>query len=184
MPPVLPQPPRLVCPLCGHDDDVSVVVIGPGLWRYTCSAPRHSPTHSWQTTASGHGAEPELGGKAEALGLYDDLIVCLGVGEPWIEYGVVEHRYSQRRPATYAQLVRDYGHTRLVSKPYTASVFIAAALTRLADRGLVCLQFREATGYWSYNEVISYWALPPPPPLHRALSYASFAADQGLDPDV
>lgn len=180
------RPPRQVCPLCAHDDDVTMVVLGPGMWNYTCTGHTHPDPFQWQSSSSSAStAERELlGGKSEALGLYDDLPACLVPGEAWVEYGVVEWRYSQRNPRIYQQLLDDYGHTRIAPKQYTASAFIASALGRLQDAGILGHHVAEATGYWSYNGVISYWALPPLPPTSNLRTWAAYAAAEGLDPDA
>jgi hypothetical protein len=164
---------------------VTVVPIGPNIWEFTCaSGSSHVEPYRWQTTAAKERLDDVLlTGKSEELGLYDDLPACLAAGEPWVEYGVVEYRYSKRRPTTYERLLRDYGHTRIAHKPYTASAFIAAALGRLSDAGVVALQFGPATGYWSYNGTISYWALPPAPPTDALISWKDWATAAGLDPD-
>lgn len=159
-----PRPARQVCPLCASDELV-VESIGPMVWRYTCPNRRHAGgSFSWQGTATDRLDEAAVEGKTADLGLYEDLPHCLVPGEPFVEYGIVEHRYSELRPVVYRQLVDDYSHTRIQrNKPYTASVFIASALGRLADRGEVLYKGGPATGHWVYNEVISYWALPPGP---------------------
>lgn len=47
------RPPRLVCPLCARDDEVSVVPLGPGLWEFTCAAGAgHSGAFRWQSTTA------------------------------------------------------------------------------------------------------------------------------------
>jgi hypothetical protein len=114
----------------------------------------------------------------------NDLPQCLVEGESFVEYGVVEYRYSELRPDVYRRLLSDYSHTRIERhKPYTASVFIALALGRLADLGDVLYRVGPATGYWAYNEVISYWALPPgPAEAESSISWAQFCAVNGLDP--
>jgi len=160
------SPPHLVCPLCAHDEAVEQPLpLGPGLWAFTCTGTiGHTEPYRWQTTTAREVVDQALsGGKSEELGLYDDLPRCLSPSEPWVEYGVVEYRYSVLNPSVYSQLLADYGHTRIERKPYTASAFIAAALGRLAEAGIVALQFGPATGYWSYNGTVSYWALPPAP---------------------
>jgi hypothetical protein len=139
------------------------------------------PFH-WQTTAAKESIDEALmGGKSEELGLYDDLPQCLSGGDPWVEYGVVEYRYSQLRPRVYAQLLAEYGHTRLGPTSYTTSSFIAGALGRLAKAGILAAQFGPATGYWSYNEIISYWALPPPPEQDRRNSWVEWATANDID---
>ena len=38
------------------------------------------------------------GGIGAKLGVYDDLSLCLSPGEPWLEHGIVEHRYKSCAP--------------------------------------------------------------------------------------
>jgi hypothetical protein len=45
-------------------------------------------------------------------------------------------------------------------------------------------QERNATGYWAYNSSISYWALPPAPPVDHVLTYTDYATAIGLDPNA
>jgi hypothetical protein len=172
--------------MCALDDAITVSAVGPGLWRYECANVRGHPTREtwiWQGTATDTVDEEATGGKMGELGLYEDLPRCLVTGEPYVEYGVVEYRYCTLRPNVYAQLIQDYSHTRLGPKEYTASAFIASALGRLADRGEVLYQEDKATGYWSYNGILSYWALPPGPEESGArLTYKEFAIGKGLDP--
>jgi hypothetical protein len=131
------RPARQVCPLCSRDDQIDITAIGPGVWRLTCHSSRHPDgPYTWQATATERVNEPAMEGKTAELGLYEDLPRCLVKGEAFVEYGVVEHRYSQLRPDVYQRLLDDYSHTRIERhKPYTASVFIALALGRLADVG-------------------------------------------------
>jgi hypothetical protein len=158
------RPARQVCPLCARDE-LDIEPLGPLLWRYTCTNARHpGGSFSWQGTATDAVDEPATEGKAADLGLYEDLPRCLLPGEPFVEYGVVEHRYGELQPRVYQQLIDDYSHTRIErNKPYTASAFIASALGWLRDRGDLLHTVGPATGHWSYNEIISYWALPPGP---------------------
>ncbi len=144
----MPSPPRLVCPLCGHDEGVNAVPLGPGLWEFTCTGgSRHVEPFNWQTTAAKDSVDEEwMGGKSEELGLYDDLPQCFNGGDPWVEYGVVEYRYSQQRPRVYAELLGEYGHTRIGRKSYTTSSFIAGALGRLAKAGILAAQFGPRLG--------------------------------------
>src|ERR1051325_1017995 len=110
-----PLPARHVCPLCTRDDLIDVVTLGPGLWRYTCSnSKRHRSggPYTWEGTATSRVGE-EASGKTEELGLYADLPLCLVSGEAYVEYGIVEYRYSRLRPPIFRQLLDDYGHTRL-----------------------------------------------------------------------
>lgn len=176
-----PRPIRQVCPLCSRDDSINIEPIGPGLWRYTCSNTRHpNGVYSWESTATDRVEKPAAEGKAAQLGLYDDLPRCLVPNEPFVEYGIVEYRYSVLRRDVYQQLIRDYSHTRIErNKPYTASVFIASALGWLADHEETLYRVGPATGHWAYNERISYWALPAGG--SAMLTWEEFARQQGLD---
>src|SRR5580698_7716160 len=86
-------PPAQVCPLDGHDDEVSVVPGGDSdNWLYVCTA--HTDPYNWTVaipSASSGGRE----GVTAELGLYDDLLQCVHTGDPWIEHGIVEYRYSR-----------------------------------------------------------------------------------------
>ena len=82
----------------------------------------------------------------------------------------------------YARLIATYGHRAVTPKPYTTSAFIAGVLGRLAAHGALRLTFDTATGYWSYNEVISYWAAPGVERPMSRLTWAQFASDEGIDP--
>jgi hypothetical protein len=181
----------LLCPLCGDADDVVRTPTGPGSWRYTCSrtCQRHpgGTAYTWTGTDLAAIRTREYSGLVDELGVPADLLACLRAGDPWVEYGIVEHRYSQLRPANYQQLVDRYGHRRLSrdnaggSAEQTASWYMSQALSRMSRTGEVCLQFGPATGCWGSTPRISYWALSPAPPLEHKLTYASFADREGLD---
>jgi hypothetical protein len=145
----------------------------------------------WQGTDTQVLRADDIGGLAAELGMPNDLLACLKEDEQWVEYGVIEYRYSQMSPANYAELVARYGHTRLhdatttkQTSPYTASMYIALTLSRLATNGLLCRHTGTSTGYWNYNSTISYWALPPAPAWEQRLTYEDFARSEGLDPTV
>jgi hypothetical protein len=121
--------------------------------------------------------------KASILGLYDDLPLCLRAGDPWVEHGIVEHRYKLLRPKIYGQLLRDYSHAAIAPKDYTASSFLAGALSRLSKDGVLGRIGGRATGYWRYLRGVSYWALLPEPPADERLTWKDFAISEGLDPD-
>lgn len=172
-------PPRRVCPMCGYDDDITVM---PGddddTWAYTCLSDRHT----WIVKAP-TGIEGRNGIMAE-LGLYDDLLRCLVSGESWVEHGIVEHRYKEAFPDVYFnELLPRYGHVATHgSKRYTASAFIASALGRLRVEGALVQSRGPATGFWHYNGSVSYWALPPGPGPEDRTTWESFARERGLDP--
>src|SRR5262245_25146624 len=95
------QPHRQVCPLCALDDDDLVTwdVEGPGLWQFTCVNPAHGE-YSWLTTGRDALSTGGHEGLSEELGLYDDLLHCFAVGDPLLEYGIVEFRYATAYPIT------------------------------------------------------------------------------------
>src|SRR6266508_5699329 len=54
-------------------------------------------------------AEASLRGIAAELGVYDDVFLCLSPGEPWLEHGIVEHRYKELRPTAYREMINRWG---------------------------------------------------------------------------
>jgi hypothetical protein len=174
-----------VCPFCGDADDVSRQRLGPGAWHYECrNVKKHPGTsrYEWDGTDDSVIKSDEHGGLAAELGLHTDLLSCIRPGEPWVEYGVVEHRYSEVNPENYKKLIDRFGHTRIASKAYTASVYISLTLGRMIKTGEVSWQSGRGTGYWRYNSDISYWALPPEPPTEDRITYEEYATSIGLDP--
>jgi hypothetical protein len=180
-----PLPAHQVCPLCGRDDRIEVTTIADSLWRYTCASSSKNHPFSWMGSTSSEPDDAKTENKADELGLYHDLPLCLVKGEPFVEYGVVEHRFSLLRPQVFDQLVEDYGHTRQGPKKYTASAFIAKTLGTLFDRGVILYRDGSATGRWSYNSGISHWALPPgPSDPESILTYEQYCLAQGIDPSA
>ncbi len=175
-------PPSQVCPLCADDDQLSALPGEPGTWMFTCTGTRgHETPYSWpvKVESTVEGRE----GITEELGVYDDLLLCVHSDEPWVEHGVVEHRYKLLKPAVYfKELLPTYGHVAQGPKQYTLSAFLARALGQLRDEGALAWQYATATGFWAYNGSISYWAIPPAPPADERATWEQFALDAGLDP--
>lgn len=175
------RPARQVCKLCGYDDDVHVRTLAPGLWELHCSACNYVwPSDTAVLDDERGGAD----GVAASYGLYEDLLKCLVSREPYVEYGIVEYRYADLRPALYAELLDRYGHTRNGRQHYTVSSFLGATLGWLRDHDEIVMRFGPATGYWSYNGTIGYCALPPGPADGSMLSYTAFAESIGINPDA
>jgi hypothetical protein len=87
---------------------------------------------------------------SEELGVYDDLLHCVAEGFP--EHGVLEYRFWQLAPTTYTTLVETYGHKYLTEGlSYSASAFLARALSQLAGEELIFGTLVPATGRWEYN---------------------------------
>jgi hypothetical protein len=178
------RPAKPVCSLCGIDDEVTTLFLGDGVYQHTCTGRWHAEPRVWVETGDSGIDDLALEGYTLEWGLYDDLPRCLLHGEPFVEYGIVEHRYKLLNPARYRFLVDRYSHTCLGPSRYTASAFIASALGRLWRRGDLEADGGPATGYWSYNHGISYWALPGARPGGPQLTWKEFAEQHDLDADV
>ena len=89
---------------------------------------------------------------------------------------------AEQHPRVFAELVSAYGHRFLFTSgqrpasSYTMSMYLARTLGQLARTGAVELRIDQATGYWSYNSSISWWAMPPAQDWSGRLSFA----DSGL----
>jgi hypothetical protein len=176
-----PSPPAQVCQLCGHDDFVSLVPDGSSdEWLFVCSG--HEQPWNWSVRIPT--GNPGREGITAELGLYEDLPLCILPGEPWVEHGVVEYRYSHLRPEIYTrELLPRFGHTKQGPRHFSTSALIAKALGQLRGEGLLAWRYDRATGFWGYNGQISYWAQLPAPADDALLTWAAFAELKGLDPD-
>jgi hypothetical protein len=175
--------PRQVCPLCGIEDEVISMPRGAGdEWDFTCTgASGHGEPYSWIVKAES-GFDGRSGIMSE-LGLYEDLPACLRTGDPWVEHGIVEHRYKLLRPDVYfGELLPRYSHVAIGPTRYSTSAFLAQALSHLLREGAVAWQYSNRTGFWTYAHKISYWALPPAPPMEDRYTWATYATDHHLDP--
>jgi hypothetical protein len=126
----------------------------------------------------------ELGGQGVAaeLGVYDDLLTVLSDADQFQEWGIIEHCYAELRPSIYRELVSRYSHTALGPTHYSVSAFLSLAASKLAGQGHLTLRFVAATGYWSYNSVISAFALSPANDNAPTRSWEQFARERGFDP--
>src|SRR5712691_6250076 len=95
-------PSKQLCPLCGLDDEVKVVGIRDGKWLFVCSRTnKHSEPYEWTSSDLAPSEDDAEPGIMDNFGLFDDLPHCLEEGEPFAEYGIVEHRYRTLRPETF-----------------------------------------------------------------------------------
>jgi hypothetical protein len=180
---------RQVCPLCALDDEVTAVPLGPGVFEYNCGNKRGHPSRAayrWTGSDPGVGENfsDEVTGPAAELGMLDDLRACLKAEEGWVEYGIVEDRYAKLNPEAFDQLRERYGHRILGPQRtgrHTASVYIARVLAMLRDRDMIAFSYGPATGPWSYNGSISYWARLPAPVANKRITYAEYAEQMGPD---
>lgn len=176
---------RQVCPKCANDE-VEMVPMGPGLHEFTCNRVkkhRDGEPYVWQGTSEGPLSDTEGQGPVPINDVREALLSCLKAGEPWLEYGIVEERYMEVAPQDFAILHEEYGHKFLEPKSkggYTVSGYLARALGDLREFGQVAHMTDDATGPWKHNGKISYWAVPPPGPLHNnKLTYAEHSMQQG-----
>ena len=114
-----------------------------------------------------HRASAEAGysGIAAELGVYDDVFLCLSPGEPWLEHGIVEHRYKELCPTAYRKVIDRWGHVIQGPRRYSVTAFLTRTWARLAADGLLAAQLGPATGVYRHkrNTTILYWALPLSP---------------------
>lgn len=171
------------CPRCSRADDVTYQRLQGRTLVYTCSDDHDGlGAHTWVRA----GDESDL--YQEAIdGVTDDLLeplaACLRPHEPFVEYGVVEYRFRQSHPELFAHHVRERGHVLLAESPYTAtSVRFGVALSRLARSGELVSRYGAATGAWSDNGQITYWAAPPAAP-GEPLTWEMFCAEAGRSPE-
>ncbi|MGD0377235.1 MAG: hypothetical protein ABSB01_21950 [Streptosporangiaceae bacterium] len=156
-----------VCPFHG-DEDILGVATGDqdGSLTFTCPCVKgHAQPgpHSWLHVPQPEGL-PSIDGYAAELGLATELPAAIGQHQgTWIEYGVAERAYALRCPDDFAAIVSRYGHKAIAPKQYTASAFLAGVLGVLSRHGTVLYHLGPATGRWSYNEKISWWAVAPQP---------------------
>src|SRR5688572_7992041 len=106
--------PGEVCQLCGLDDAMTESFVSPGLWEYRCDN-RHGGDgpHVWRGERLRDVEKREKSGGEGVIagyGLLDDLMHCVHGGEGWVEYGIVEDRYSRRNPVTFTEICKVYGH--------------------------------------------------------------------------
>jgi hypothetical protein len=180
--------------VCFRGDDVTAIGQADGDWEYSCNNPFHADgTHSWIVSARGVTTYvTSREGYLDELGVSDDLLASIQPDDPWLEYGVVEHRFSEQS-SSYARLVSEYGHSRMssahggwIEPPLPGRIVssrLAQGLGQLAREQLIAKTFQMSTGYWAYNGPTSYWAPPPAPPESRTLTWMEYATQQGLDPE-
>lgn len=167
---------------------VTMVDLGAGLTEYRCSAPVHATHYVWTRLRTRFAPLPadssEGSGLAAELGMYETLPELIAGDEPWIEYGILERRFREEHPGAFAAVLDRYPHREHGHHGYTASMYIAMILGALRDRGSVMSMGKPgpATGYWSYNGSVHYWARPPGPPTDDMLTYAEWAQSTGRDP--
>jgi len=189
------RPTTIPCEKCFFTQDVTQEVnYLTGMWDYACSNPVHGETPYIWSVIPPSNAETSASRDSflDGLGIYDDLLLCIHAGDPWLEYGVIEDRYRRDNPDEYAQLIEKYSHSARnstrggpdvqPSRSRKTSSRLSGALSVLAKAGLIDRAFGPASGYWSYNPRISRWAPLPSPAKEDLLTWSEYAAGEGLDP--
>lgn len=84
--------------------------------------------------------------------LLEPLSQCVLAEDPFVEYGIVEHRLRTRFPDLFAAHVAEQGHSMFGPRPYTASsVRFGVALGRLERLGELISEYGPAIGAWPYT---------------------------------
>jgi hypothetical protein len=178
---------RQVCQLCALDDDIVTFIDedDPEQVVLMCEGP-NCAQHTWRPRKqiSARGGHIARSGIGEELGVYDDLVACVANSETWLEYGIVEHRYKEAHPATYARMVRRWGHRAKAPTKYSMSSFLGGCLGHLAREGVISTRRAPTSAYWSYLSAATHAAGVPRPPEDRQLSWATYAETSNLDPDT
>lgn len=193
----------VTCPRCFSFDDVRPPRRLPdGRLEYTCTG-EHDDTgaYMWSTassavdapagpTSTGRKAAARTAGTSRTSLVTEDaavdellepLLACVNVGEPFVEYGIVEYRFRMSRPDLFVAHVRERGHPMLGARRGSASTStarFARILRRLETTGQLVMVKGPGTGAWRHDQSIGYWARPPRPtgPL---LTWSMFCATQG-----
>jgi len=120
-----------------------------------------------------------LTGLADELNLEVELPAAVAaLGEGWWEYGLVERSYAECCPEGRARMVRQWGHTAITPKQYTASSYLAGTLGRLSRLAVVAYHPGVGTGRWSYNTDISWWSTVPPGDWSQRTAWVDVIGDQ------
>lgn len=157
--------PREYCPFHADEDIEGTFVSGDVGYAFACDRSGHPEQGSYTWTVAPEAPESlSMSGLAAELNLWVNLtyVVSAYPGR-WVEYGVIERAYAAAHPADWSLLVERFGHTAIASKGYTVSTYLAKALGSLASQGAVAYHDGKATGRWSYNPQISWWAAFPEP---------------------
>jgi hypothetical protein len=169
----------ITCPKCFSADDVQPPRRLPDrLLQYRCTNETTHGPYEWLTTRE---AVQPVGEVREGVTdeLLEPLSQCVLAGDPFVEYGIVEHRLRTRFPELFASHVAEQGHSMFGSRAYTASsVRFGVALGRLERLGELVSEYGPATGAWHYNGQVTYWARAAPPDRRRK-SWIDYCAEIG-----
>jgi hypothetical protein len=118
-------------------------------------------------------AEAGYSGIAAELGVYDDVFLCLSPGEPWLEHGIVEHRYKELCPTAYRRMIDRWGHVIQGPRRYSVTAFLTRTWARLAADGLLAAQLGPR-----------HWRVSAQAQHHHPVLGASPGPRAAADPDM
>jgi hypothetical protein len=175
---------RQVCKIHADEDLAGEFISAEVGERFICLRSDH-PTpgpYEWMQAPEPAGL-PEMTGLAAELGL-DAILpdVLSSFGGDWVEYGVLEHAYADAHPSDFGLLVDRYSHTAVAATRYSASAFLAGVLYWLHRSGAIELRMAPSTGRWSYNRVISWWAVTPTKDWSHRVSWDSLGLSMDYVP--
>lgn len=176
---------RQFCPVHTDEDILGTRFDDNGTYVFTCDRTTGHPVPGPYTWMQAPEPPDQFGvsGLAEELRLDIELPAAMAqYAGYWIEYGVLEAAYATANPHDFATLVDRYGHTAIKATRYSASAFIASTLGHLSRSGHVLFHGGPATGRWSYNGQISWWALAPEPEWKRRTSWADLGRSMDYVP--
>jgi len=174
----------ITCPKCFSSDDVTYESLPDDVLQYRCGRSHDgSGPHTWLRAKSELAAAIDESPEGVTDELLEPFSQCVVAGEPLTEYGVIEYRFSLAYPELFAAHVAERGHVMLKRKVATASgVRFAMALSRLAERGELVREYGQATGAWSYDGQVSYWAKPPVTSPGR-VTWVEYCTREGRSPE-
>jgi hypothetical protein len=174
----------VTCPKCFSADFVTWQRLPDSMLMYTCSAGHAGDgQHHFVRPVSAAAGGDEAADEGVTDELLEPIASCVVVGEPFVEYGVVEYRLRQAFPKLFLAHVHDRGHVLTGKTIATASsVRFGVALGRLARTGELLSVYGPATGAWSYNGRVTYWARPPEPD-GQPLTWAAYCTQHGRSPE-
>ena len=152
-----------LCPLCATDDYTSESRTDDGVRFVVCTDRSHGPDgYVWEPSPP-PGRSQRGDGLGAELGIWDKLLELFSSEEDYIPYGEVEDRLFDRYPEEAGTLLQRYGHKFRdpdhPSSQYSMSAYLASRLRELANEGHLQLTWRQATGPWAHNGVISHWRM-------------------------
>jgi hypothetical protein len=177
----------LKCPSCGSDAATTYTRAPDSGFLYTCRYTHDGDGQCTWTANPAKGANAPTGWSTEGVttNLVDPLLkIMRALPDVWLEHGVIEYQLRLDYPDLFAQHVADRGHVLTGAVQATASsVRFATGLLRLERLGTVEHKLGPATGAWSYNAEVGYWALTPIPASEASLTWAQRCADISRDPN-